>query len=217
MPQRMGRRPPLSSSAWQLHLLDDGLECGLHVMNQQRLPSQGDKDVVVKSAYGRRSFKYRSSPAQAIQRNETALAELGCTDYQPVRRDVVVPEMDGLRNSQSSTSQQREKRAVSLSTQCAVSRLRRQLNDLADLMVRKNVRSRPGPTFFAKDLRRNLMSHPQHERIWRTAEHQPTGERVVLLKVMTAAPTRRPSVRLHNAGLCHRNMRQSFSDSVQRV
>jgi hypothetical protein len=48
MPERMGRRPPPSSSARQVHLLNQGLECGLDVPDQQWLSPQGDKNVVVK-------------------------------------------------------------------------------------------------------------------------------------------------------------------------
>jgi hypothetical protein len=85
MPERMGRRPPLSTSAWQFYLLDDGLECGLHVMDQQRLPSQGDKDVIVKRRIGtpQPQVPFEPGAGRLMQRDETALAELGCAAISP--------------------------------------------------------------------------------------------------------------------------------------
>src|SRR3972149_3841822 len=93
-----------------------------------------------------------------MQGDQPTLPELGHTDYQPVRRDVVVSEVDRLGNAKSRTRQQREESAVSLSAQGAVSRLSGQLNDLANLLVGENVRSRSRPALLTKNRRRYLMT-----------------------------------------------------------
>src|SRR5215510_8922338 len=93
-----------------------------------------------------------------MQRNQAVLAELGRADYQSVRRDVVVLEVYSFGNAESSAGQQRKKRTVSLSAQCAIPRFCRELNDPADLFVGKNVRGRTWPALFPKDLGRNLMT-----------------------------------------------------------
>src|SRR5262245_19502061 len=66
--------------------------------------------------------------------------------------------MDGLGNAKSSTGQQCEEGAISLSAQRPVSRLSGQPNDPADLCVRKNVRDRSRPALFPKDSGRYLMT-----------------------------------------------------------
>src|ERR1051326_2241633 len=102
-----------------------------------------------------------------MQWNQPVLPELGRADYQPVRRDVVVLEVYGFGNSKPGAGKQRKKRAVSLSAQCTVSGFCRDLNDPADLFVGKNVRGRPRPLLFSKDLGRNLMTRIFGVKIYR--------------------------------------------------
>src|SRR5450631_334531 len=87
-----------------------------------------------------------------MQRNQSALFELRVADHQAIWRDVGVSQSNGLRDAKPCTRQQREQRAVGLPSQSSVARLGSQLDELADLLVGEDVRSRPRPTCTAEDL-----------------------------------------------------------------
>ena len=101
---------------------------------------------------------FEPGPSSFMQRNQPAFTEFGTADHQTVGRDVVVSQPDGLRDTKSRTGQQREKRTVGLPAQSAVTRLRSQANDLTDLFLGEDVRSRSGPPLAAEDRGRYLVT-----------------------------------------------------------
>src|SRR5882757_5467939 len=116
--------------------------------------------MIVQGGVGASLLQVAFEPGSSglMQRNQPALTELRRADHQPVWRNVVVSQPNGLRDTKSRTGQQGEKRAVGLPAQSAVTRLRGQSDNLTDLFFRENVRSRSRPTLTAEDRGRYLMA-----------------------------------------------------------
>jgi len=101
---------------------------------------------------------FKRSPSRNMQGYESILPELGGSDHQSVRCEIIVPEADCLGNAKAGAGQQSEKGTVGLLAQGAISRLRGQLNDLTDLLVGENIWSGSRPTLSAKNLGWYLMT-----------------------------------------------------------
>lgn len=101
---------------------------------------------------------FEPSAGRLMQGNQPTLLELGRADHQAVPRDVVVPQPNGLGNTQPSTGQQREQCAIGLTAQGAVSGLCGKLDEPANLLVGENVRRWSRATLTTEDGARDLMA-----------------------------------------------------------
>src|ERR1700686_674488 len=156
----MGSGPMLPSSKWQSHLFSHCSKCLSYICEQERFASQRNKHVIIEGSVRASLLQvaFESGSSSLMQGNQPAFVKLGTADHQPVRCDVVVSQPDGLRNAKSRTGQQCEKRAVGLPAQSAVTRLRGQSDELADLLFGENIGSRSRPTLGAEDCGRYLMA-----------------------------------------------------------
>src|SRR5487761_2251245 len=133
----MRRRVAPPSSARQSHLVGYRPECSIYIIRQQRLASQRYEQVIVERRVRASLLQValEAGSGSLMQRNYPTLAELRNANQQPVRREIVVSQPDGLGDTKSCTGQQREQRAVGLPAQSAIARLRCQPDNLADLFI----------------------------------------------------------------------------------
>ena len=91
-----------------------GPECSVHIRHRSGFRRTETNTWSSKGAYGRRCWRYRSSPARArlVQGHETALAELRPLNHQAVWGDVVIAQTDRFGDAQPSAREQRKQRAV---------------------------------------------------------------------------------------------------------
>jgi hypothetical protein len=99
-----------------------------------------------------------SCPCGLMHGHETSLSELGLSDHEAVRGDVVKPQPDRLGYSKTRARQQRKERAVGCPAERGRPGLGGRMDELPDLLRREDVRSWPWRLFRTKDRAGHLVA-----------------------------------------------------------